>query len=119
MQEEIVDVNTDAQEVVNRTWSEVGYKITPLRKMVFVKTDPVPQKVGSLYLPPKLATFYGELPNLVLVNATVLAAGPKASVRPGDRVCFTRLFFARYCDLQDGTYIGWIEEENLTGRLEE
>jgi hypothetical protein len=106
-------------DTVEKTWEEVGYRVRPLRWMVFVRTDPIPQKVGSIYLPFKLQTFYGELPHLQVVTATVLSVGPKAlGLQPGDRVAFARLHFARWLDMADGTKVGWIDANQIAGYAE-
>lgn len=106
-------------DVVGQTWTEVGYKVRPLRNTVFVRTLPLEEKVGSLYLPAKLTKFYGELPHQKTIRAVVLAVGPKAKVKPGEKVCFTRLYFAWWKKLEDGCMVGWIDENQLTGYIEE
>lgn len=104
-----------SMELVERTWAEVGYRIRPLRFLVFVRTEPPEKKVGSLFLIDKDASFYGGLPHQRLVRATVLSAGPAANVKVGERVCFTRLHFARYKTLEDGTHVGWISSNEIAG----
>jgi hypothetical protein len=76
----------------------------------------MPKKTGLIYLPEKLTTFYGELPHMQPIVATVLAAGPEATVKPGELVAFLRLYFARWMTLDDRTVVGWLlSEENLLG----
>jgi hypothetical protein len=106
-------------DLIAATFAEMdipGFK--PWRDLVFVRTNPMPQKTGSIYLPTKLASFYGELPNLQLITATVIAVGPKTTVLPGETVVFMRLYFAYWRRMEDGTYFGWIQEPNLTGFAE-
>lgn len=105
----------EAMDVVERTWAEVGCRVRPLRNMVFLRTLPLEQKVGSLFLPPKMTQFHGELPHMKTVKAVVVAAGPKAKVQTGEQVCFTRLQFAWWKKLDDGCMLGWINENEITG----
>lgn len=105
--------NTTA-ELIERTWQEVGQRARPLRRLVFVRTELLPEKVGSLWLPPDQRSNYAQLGHQVFMRALVLATGPQCRVlRPGDRVAFTRLFFAWSWKCSDGTLVGWIEEENI------
>jgi hypothetical protein len=106
-------------ELVAETFAEmgiVGFK--PWRDLVFVRTKPMPQKTGSIYLPNKLASFYGELPNMQLVTAIVVAVGPKTTLLVGDHIVFLRLNFAYWRRMEDGTYFGWIQEPNVYGWVE-
>ena len=107
-------------ETVGRTWKELGHSIRPLRYVILVRTDPLPTKtISGLHLSPKMTNFYGELPHVQLITATVLSSGPKAVLEPGDKVCFQRLFFARYEKMEDGTMVGWIAHEgNVIGLFE-
>jgi hypothetical protein len=99
--------------------------IKPLRKMLFVITDAPPQKTASglLFLPPKISSFYGELPHIRLVTGTVIAAGPKATTTVGARVIFQRLHFARWQKFSKAdepeVYVGWIDEDSLVGYPED
>lgn len=107
-------------ELVEKTWAEVGHFIRPLRRMVFVKTELRPQKSGQVWLPPSTATNYaGIAAHQVLMEATVLSVGPKCRLQPGEKICFARLFFAWLYKLEDGTLVGWIDEENVSGYVEE
>ena len=101
--------------LVEATWDEIGCRIRPLRKMVFVRTLPLEEKVGSLYLPVKMTKFHGELPHMKTIRGVVLAVGPKATVKSGEQVCFTRLQFAWWKKLNNGCMVGWIDENQLTG----
>jgi hypothetical protein len=103
-------------QMIKKTFDELGIKsFRPLRKTLLLRTERIPDKVGSIFVPPKLATFYGELPHMQPILAFVLAAGPKATVRAGDRILFMRLHFARWQTLEDGTVCGWIDEANILG----
>jgi hypothetical protein len=86
--------------------------------MVFVRTLPLEEKVGSLYLPTKMTKFHGELPHMKTIRAVVLSVGPKGTVKPGEQVCFTRMQFAWWKKLEDGCMIGWIDEAQLSGYFE-
>ena len=109
----------DQTDLARRTFTEIGIKgFRPLRDLVIVRTNPMPQKTGSIYLPPKLQTFYGELPHMQPITGIVLVAGPKAIVKPGDQVAFMRLYWATWDRLEDGTYVGWIQEPNLIGHVD-
>lgn len=104
-----------AADLVEQTWAEVGCRVRPLKRWVFVRTLPVATHIGSIALPPKLASFHGELPHMKTIHALVLSVGPKATVKKGDVVCFTRLQFAWWKKLDDRCMVGWIDENDLTG----
>ena len=106
-------------ERVEDTWKEMGHKLRMLRKGVLVRTDPLPTEVNGVILPPRAASFYGELPNVSFVTAVVLSSGRDATLKPGDRIAFIRLFFARHLEMEDKTLVGWIaNEENVLGYVE-
>lgn len=111
-------------QFIEQTWDEIGYRVKKaLHRNVFVRTLPMPQKThGGLYLPDKYAGFYGELPHMQLVRAVVLAVGADATkhygLEVGDYVCFMRLFFARWKELEDKTYVGYLPSEQVAGRVE-
>lgn len=115
------------EELIERTMQELEVKaLHPLRWMVFVRTCPLEQKTesGLLWLPPSASTMYPsmttELPHLRVVRAVVLAAGPKAySAKRGDMVLFKRLHFAYWKKMADGTYVGWIDYNDLIGFAED
>ncbi len=109
----------DNQELVERTWAELECRIRPLSRTIMVRTLPIPQKIGSLWLPPKAASFYGGMPHLVMIRAIVLSAGPKAHVNPGEKVLFQRLWFSRWKGLSDGCYVGYLDAVKLTGIVED
>lgn len=105
-------------DVVAKTWTEVGFKIRPLSRMVFVKTLPLDTKIGSILLPPKLTSFHGELPHMKMIYAIVMAAGRDATVKSGEQICFLRLKFAWLIKLEDGCMFGWIDENDITGYVD-
>jgi hypothetical protein len=108
----------DFKGLVEETWTELGYKIRPLRWMVFVRTDPFVGKIGSIHVQGKDNYFYGALANSRLVTAVVLAAGKAGLAQylnSGDRICFQRLYFTWYKKMEDGTLIGWVDANQVTG----
>jgi co-chaperonin GroES (HSP10) len=107
-------------ELIERTWVDIGCRVRALGRTMFVRTERPEQKTASglLWLPPKQASFFGPLPHMRVVIGTVLSSGPKCSVKAGDRVCFQRLHFARWKDLGEDRYVGWIDENQLLGWAE-
>lgn len=104
---------------VKQTFEEMGIDgFRPWRDLVFVRTNPMPIKTGSILLPFKATSFFGQLPNLAAISAVVLAAGPKATCKPADGVVFMRTNFAWWMAMEDLTYVGWIQEANLLGGYE-
>ncbi len=111
----------ELKKMIAETWGACGVKsVRGLANSfaIFVKTEPPPKKIGSIWLPPKLSGFYGDLPHLRLIVGTVLARGGKTEVKPGDRICFMRLHFARWKDLGDEVYVGWIYDNQVIGFFE-
>lgn len=110
------------KDVVQATWDELGYRIRPAFAKVFVRTELPPQKFADslLWLPPREASFFAGLGHQRLVTATVLSCGPLAkAVKVGERVCFQRLHFGHIKQLDDKTFVGWIEQEQLAGYPED
>ena len=105
-------------DLVNQTWEEVGYRVRPLRDMLYVRTDPMPEKFenSALYMPHKYTDFFGQLPSQTTIYGTVVSAGPKATSKAGDRVAFSRMNYARWLDLKDHTKLGWISEADIYGQ---
>jgi hypothetical protein len=102
-------------DLVERTWAELGFRIQAPRFLVWVRTLPVEQKQGLIWLPPKQSSFWGGLPHLRTVRAVVLSAGPAGlakTLRPGDVVAFSRGHFNRFFQLEP-------TQETLSGRSEE
>ncbi len=108
-------------ELVNQTWDEIGRKVRALRYTVFLRTEPVQtQSLGGIHYPASTTGFYDGLMHMRLVCATVLAVGNEVhELEPGMRVCFQRKYLARWQTLKDGTFVGWIHSEEVTGILEE
>ena len=103
------------QEFIDRTWQEVGHKIRPLRRLLVVRTLPTEQMVGSLWMPSSASATYGGLAHQRTLKAVVLAVGPKATVKPGELIAFTRLFFGWWKKFDNDCYFGWIDEDQIHG----
>lgn len=116
--------------MVERTWEELGYRIRATGWKVWVRTLPHGRKYGSIWLPPKAASFHGELPHLRTVYAMVLSAGPKGQaqeLKPGDIIAFKRLEFAWFQKLTptnvdeygaDEEILGYIDANHICYRIE-
>lgn len=104
-------------QIVDDTIKELNYTIEPLNRLVFVRTDKVSDRTASglIVLPPKIVNFFGVLPHMRIVTAAVIFAGPEATLRVGERICFKRLHFARYLMFEDETFFGWIDETQVLG----
>ena len=117
--------------IVEKTWEELGFRIRAVGWKVWVRTLPHPRKVGHIWLPPKAASFYGELPHLRTVYGVVLSAGSRGlarSLKPGDIVGFKRLEFAWWVKLEgtqsdeygsDDEYVGYIDANHIPYLVEE
>ncbi len=104
----------------DQVFEKLGFKIRPLRDQLVVVTDLPIRKVGSLFLPMKAASFYGDLPHLVHVRSTVIATGPKvSSLVVGDRVSFPRTYFTRLYALGDDVMVGLVSQSQVVGRFTE
>lgn len=105
--------------LVDATWAELGFRIAAVGTRVFLRTESPPkQTAGGIYLPPMLATQYGQrLGSQVLVTGTVLSVGPlaKTELKTGDRIAFFRLPFGWTHKLNDDTLVGWIPVEEILG----
>lgn len=118
-------------DLIERTWDELGFRVRATGWKVWVRTRPHPRKWASLWLPPKAASFYGDLPHLRTVYATVLTAGPRGMARtlkPGDVIAFQRLHFAWMNKLEpttrdeygaDEEYVGYVNAEDVLYVVEE
>ena len=108
---------------VDETWELLGYKVSPLRNEVFVRTDTPPETIrtpGGIYLTTKWQDFYRGWPHEKLIRATVCSAGSRVkSLKPGDVILFQRLFFSKCERLEDGSICGWIKEPNVLGYVGE
>lgn len=113
-------MNPQNPEFIDRTWFEAGYRARPLGKKVFFRTDLRPEYECGIYIPPAYRTNYADLPHRVVMTGTVLSVGPQCvSVKPGDRIGFSRLYMGWLQRFDDGTLLAFIEEENLFGFVEE
>lgn len=118
-------------DLVTRTWEELGFKVRATGWKVWVRTLPHPRKIGRIWLPPKAASFYGELPHLRTVYALVLTSGPLGwakDLKPGDKVAFKRLNFSWIKKLEptqvdeyggDEEYVGTINAGDVVYVVEE
>lgn len=62
--------------------------------------------------------FYDGPMHLRLVKATVLASGSQSILEPGQRVCFQRQYLCRWKVMDDGTFVGWLDEKDVAGILD-
>jgi hypothetical protein len=114
-------------DLVERTWAELGFRVRALGYKIWVRTLPVEQRRGPLWLTAKAASFYGGLPHLRTVQAVVLSAGPAGLARglkPGDVLAFSRGHFTRFWQLQptqttlagaSEEYVGVIDSNDVFG----
>jgi len=102
---------------VDETWKDIGMKVKPLRRKLYVRTCPYKDKIGLIWLPGgNHSGFYSGMAHQRLVKATVCSVGGEvAEVEPGDTILFTRLFFIKHLSIDDGTFTGWIDEVNMIG----
>jgi len=101
-------------ERVEDTWEGYGHRIKPFGGVVFVRTDsPMKVSPGGIIIPQTSRSFYSGLPKKVVVVATVVAAGPKVDIRPGDRVMFLRLDFAWIHKFRDDdSFLGYCRDDD-------
>jgi hypothetical protein len=105
--------------IVEETWNELGQEIQARGFHVWVRTVPFQRKIGSIWMPPKLQQFHGELPHLVTIRAVVLSAGTNGQakeLKPGDIVAFKRLHFATFKKVgpaEDQEKVGWIDSNEV------
>ena len=108
--------------LVQRTFDELGFKIRSRGYWVWVRTETYKEKIGSIWLPPRLSSFHGELPHLINIGATVLSSGTTGAAKQfkaGDRIWFTRLYFGYQWKMEDGTFVGWIDANQVSGFADE
>lgn len=114
-------VSERAAARVAATWAELGFRVRGIRYMLFVRTEPLPQRTasGRIWLPNRLTNFFNDLPNKVYTRAVVCSAGPTATskwgIRESDRIFFRRQDFAWYRKMADNTYFGWVEAPHVLG----
>ena len=102
---------------VEETWKDIGMKVRPMRRKLYVRTHSYKDRIGLIWLPPSNhSSFYSGMAHQRLVKATVCSVGPGvAEAQPGDTILFTRLFFIKHLAIDDGTFTGWIDEVNMIG----
>lgn len=103
-------------ELIDKTWEELGRKLECVGSRVLVRTEAMPEKIGSIYLPPKQSTYYGQLKgNDVTTTGTILNVGPECTenLQLGDKILFKRLVFAYYEKMKDNTFVGWVNEKDV------
>jgi hypothetical protein len=116
---ETANTETESALKVKRAFEEAGIKgFRPWRDLLLIRTNPMPVRTGSIFLPVKMTTFYGELPNLQPVTAIVLSSGPDATLKPGDQIAFLRTNFIRWDYFEDRTVLGFIEEKHVFGHAD-
>lgn len=107
--------------LVDATWQELGFKLKPVGNRIFVRTDMAPKKIGAIYMPPEMWGMYGRrLGSQVFVTATVLSNGSrvKQPLEAGTRVVFSRLPFGWTYKLDDGTFVGWVDADEVVAVTE-
>jgi hypothetical protein len=110
-------------ELIEKTWEEVGWRVRPLRRQVFCRTETRPWKhKGLVWLPPNQTMIFSKDTSKLDVEifARVLSVGPKVrSIKVGDLIWFSRLYFAWWKRLYDLNYVGYLDEMNVFGLSEE
>lgn len=111
--------------LVEDTWDKLGRKIRGNHKHVWVRTLPFPtMTAGGLHLPPKLASFHGEVSaHLVTVRAVVLSGGTVGVAKdfePGDVIEFQRLHFGyiEKLDRETQEYVGFLDGNQILWRVD-
>lgn len=116
-----LDIKTEKHaplDIVAQVKEELEQEFQPTRRQVFVRTDPMVRATpGGIILTANEASFYKGPAHAKIIKSTVVAAGPQSEVKPGDRVCFQRLHFARITTLKDGTNFGAVDENELVGYI--
>ncbi len=105
--------------LIEKTWQEIGFRVRPLRRLVYIRTEQRPYKShGGIWFPPSSADFFARDKAKIDVEiyARVLAVGPQVRfVKPGDRIFISRLYFAWLRKLEDGNFMGYVDEDNVFG----
>lgn len=102
--------------IIQQTWAELEQEVTEPGTKILIRTEVMPEKIGSLFLPPKQTEFYGRLKGSeVTLTATVLAVGKQCTegLKPGDTILFKRIVFAPYKKMLDTTMLGWVNEDDI------
>ena len=107
------------EEIIADVENELQKRLEAFGPTLIVRTDiPTARTAGGLFLTARESHLYTGMPHAKVVKATVLAAGERATLKPGDRVCFQRLHFAWLYPLQDRSYVGKIDENHLLMQIE-
>lgn len=113
--------------IIEDTWRRLGKKMRGHGYQVVIRTDrPCETTKGGVYLTEQQRSFYYNMPNVdvpgreaEIKKAVVLSPGHRVtSVKAGDRILIPRGWFARYEKLDDGSYVGWINECNIWAVIE-
>lgn len=111
----MTDSGKAANPRIAETWAECGVRsVKPARQTIMVRTELLPEYIGRIFIPPHLRGNYTDLPHKVFMWGLVLSTGSECQhIKVGDRVGFSRLFFARWQYMEDKTLVGWVKEENV------
>jgi hypothetical protein len=107
-------------ELLEDTWHQIGHKVIPHGPRVYVRTWRIPERIGHIYIPPKLLSIYKGLPHSKLVRATVVAVPPTGrtyGLQVGDFIVFPQTFFARYRYMTDDTLLGYLHPMFVHGKV--
>lgn len=106
-------------DLVSQSWEEVGHRVRPHRKKVMVRTQSLPEQTsGGIYIPK--SGFYDGMANQKIIEGTIISKGSDVStVSVGEKVIFMRIVFARYWQMEDKTFVGWVDEHELLGTIDE
>jgi co-chaperonin GroES (HSP10) len=73
---------------------------------------------GLLFLPK--SGFYDGMANKKILDATIVSCGRDVTtVKEGDKIIFLRIVFARYKELEDKTFVGWVDENEIFAIVED
>lgn len=103
---------------VEAVWHELGVgSYRAVNDRVIVRTWPIPEKIGSIWLPDTARSFYKGLPHSKLVRATVLAVPRGIALTVGAAVAFPQTFFIKLHRLVDDTFVGAVHAKYLHGQV--
>jgi hypothetical protein len=112
----VKDVEPEINPLIEETWKEIGIKVTQaFGRMVFVRTLPLQPATSNGLILPDHEWLYAGPAHLRFVKGLVLVADKNCSVKMGDTVLFQRLVFARWFQLPNQIYVGWVKEAELLG----
>lgn len=110
----------NVEERIEETWKELGRKIRPRKRVVFVRTE-VPKERSTksgIICPQSTTGFYKGYAHQALIKAMVVDSGPDTCVKPGEWVAFQRLYFAMLWELEDKSLFGWIDQNQIGGYVD-